>query len=721
MSRNKIPGAHLGKISVLFLAVCLLNIGWSLPFSKSRATDNAQRATKNEKSLPVVENSTAETSEEILTSDGKGYRQSAAPVEQKSSEPFLEITRTKDASTYVTRSISIIDQEDIKNSTARYVPELLKSKAGIVVKNTTGNPKGMTVDIRGFGDTANRNVLVLVDGRRTNPMDISGPDWAAIPLETVERIEIIRGPSSVLYGDNAAGGVINVVTKKAGAGVHAKAEAEVGLHQYKRTKATVSGSNDWANGLFHYENTQDDGWRNNTQYWANDWFGKFGVGPFYGAGVNFTAGHHRDRSGLPGALSTADIESIGRRGSKFSKDHTWSQETYFTADPEWKFELGENGFSISGFNSFQRRLSKADYVSMGSNAMNNLDSYEFQPKISWARPLTNWLTSKFTTGLDFFAGTNDIKNVSGGLWPFAKFATVTKKSLDVYLIENLSAWDKLLLNLGFRGGWAKYTFDQTGDTTNFETKGMRNASFDFGAGYKLFESSLAYFDVSRSFRMPATDEFYSTWATPGLNSGLKQQQEMDYELGIRDNTFKPLEIAANIFLADIKDEIYVNPLTSANTNYASPTRRYGFELESSLKLFEKRWFNITPFFNLTTQKPYFKGGDYSGKRIPMVPDFKYAVGYALQPVKGLTISTELNHLGPQFAINDQENDLPKLKSYTVVDMKVRYNWRGATVWISLTNLFNKKYSEYSVDNWMGGTDYYPAQGRNLVSGFSLEY
>jgi iron complex outermembrane receptor protein len=716
VSKNRrIRSEHLRKVSCLILAVCLLNIGWSWPFFKDRTTDNAQRSTKKEESLPSVETKSNSRDEVKAPS-----RPVAAEV------TVLEVSRTEDSLANMTRSVSVIDQEEIKNSTAKYVPELLKSKAGIVVTDTTGNPKGMTVDIRGFGDTANRNVLVLVDGRRTNPMDISGPDWGAIPLETVERVEVIRGPSSVLYGDNAAGGVINIVTKKAKSGIHAKAETEIGLHQYKRTGATVSGANDWADGLFHYENTQDDGWRNNTQYWANDWFGKFGVGPFYGAGIDFSAGHHRDRYGLAGDLSVNEMGSIGRRGSTTSKDHAWSQNTYFTADPEWKFELGDDAFVISGFNSFQRRLSKADYVSLGSSAQNNLDSYEFQPKVSWSRPLTDWLTSKLTTGLDFFTGTNDIKNVNpaAGIWSFWKYATVTKKALDVYILENLSAWDKLLLNMGFRGGWAKYSFDQTGDTTNFDTASMRNAAFDFGVGYKILERSLAYFDVSRSFRMPATDEFYSTFGS-GLNAGLKQQQEMDYEIGLRDNTFKPLSVAGNFFLADIKDEIFYDPRAGggmgANVNYKSPTRRYGFEMESSLKLFEKRWFNIAPFFNLTTQRVYFKGGDYSDKRVPLVPDFKYATGFVLAPVKGLTISTELNHLGHQFAINDQANNLPKLKAYTVVDMKVRYNWRWATAWISLTNLFNKKYSEYSVDNYGGGTDYYPAQGRNVVTGFSLEY
>ncbi len=706
-------------ISVLILAVCFLNIAWSWPFSSKRSAVGGQPSEKTPEA-------TAKQPAVVTTPTDPKMEVKGSPRPMVAEVTVLEVTRTQDPIANVTRSVSVIDQEDIKNSTAKYVPELLKSKAGITVTNSTGNPKGMTVDIRGFGDTANRNVLVLVDGRRTNPMDISGPDWAAIPLETVERIEIVRGPSSVLYGDNAAGGVINVVTKKAKAGFHAKAETEIGLHQYKRTGATVSGANDWSNGLFHYENTQDDGWRNNSQYWANDWFGKFGVGPFYGAGVNFTAGSHIDRSGLPGPLSMSDMERVGRKGSLTSQNHAWSQETYFTADPEWKFELGDDAFVVSGFNSFQRRLSKADYVSGSNDTQNDLDAYEFQPKISWARPLTDWLTSKLTTGLDFFSGKNDIKNVYLGsvAWGFPRtetFANVTKKSLDIYLIENLSAWDKLLLNLGFRGGWAKYRFDQWGSTTNLDWASMRNASFDFGLGYKLFESSLAYFNVSRSFRMPATDEFYSTRGT-ALNTGLKQQQEMDYEMGLRDNTFKPLEVAGNFFLSDIKDEIYVNPLTYENNNYDSMTRRYGFELESSLKLFEKHWYNVKPFFNLTAQKPYFKGGNNANKIIPLVPHFKYANGFVLEPVKGLTLSTELNHLGQQFPINNQTNTAPKLKASTVVDMKIRYQWRWATAWISLTNLFDQNYSDYAISNLAGSAvNYYPAEGRNFVSGFSLEY
>ncbi|HOG24390.1 MAG TPA: TonB-dependent receptor, partial [Candidatus Omnitrophota bacterium] len=126
--------------------------------------------------------------------------------------------------------------------------------------------------------------------------------------------------------------------------------------------------------------------------------------------------------------------------------------------------------------------------------------------------------------------------------------------------------------------------------------------------------------------------------------------------------------------------------------------------------------------NLTTQKPYFKGGDYANKEIPFVPNFKMATGFVLEPVEGLTLSAELNHLGSRFAISDQSNDQAKMKSYTTVDMKARYQWKWATAWVALTNIFDSKFSEYAAySTTRGEVGYYPAQGRSLTTGFSLEY
>ncbi|HRZ40074.1 MAG TPA: TonB-dependent receptor plug domain-containing protein, partial [Candidatus Omnitrophota bacterium] len=113
----------------------------------------------------------------------------------------------------LTSSVSVISEEDIASSSARTVADILQDRLGLNIYDKS-SPKTSLVDIRGFNDTATMNVLVLVNGRKVNSIDLSGADYLQVPLEAVRRIEVVRGAASVLYGDNAVGGVINIITKE---------------------------------------------------------------------------------------------------------------------------------------------------------------------------------------------------------------------------------------------------------------------------------------------------------------------------------------------------------------------------------------------------------------------------------------------------------------------------------------------------------------------------
>src|SRR3954468_19305004 len=111
-------------------------------------------------------------------------------------------------------NVTVLEKEDIARSAARTLPELLSAEVGLTMKDFYGNNAASTsIDLRGFGVTGPQNTLILLDGRRLNDFDLSGVQWSAIPLASVERIEVLRGTGAVLYGDAASSGVVNIVTR----------------------------------------------------------------------------------------------------------------------------------------------------------------------------------------------------------------------------------------------------------------------------------------------------------------------------------------------------------------------------------------------------------------------------------------------------------------------------------------------------------------------------
>jgi len=125
----------------------------------------------------------------------------------------VSATRSEQATVPTPASISVISAQEIEQSGARNVAELLRGRAGIQVSDLFGDGSGGAVfDLRGFGATAGSNTLIMVDGRRlNNGADIAAPDVTTIALKNIERIEIIQGSAGILFGNQAVGGVINII------------------------------------------------------------------------------------------------------------------------------------------------------------------------------------------------------------------------------------------------------------------------------------------------------------------------------------------------------------------------------------------------------------------------------------------------------------------------------------------------------------------------------
>ena len=622
-------------------------------------------------------------------------------------------------------SVSIITKKDIEAVNAQTVLDVLRIVPGLVVRDLFGNGAKASIDSRGFGELAGMNVLVLVDGRRVNEIDLSATDWTQIPLNQVEKIEIIRGGlGSVLYGDNAVSGVINIITKKGEGNLHFDFEAKGGSYNMNKQSMSVSGSKDKFTYWLTASRDSTDGYRKNSYYRAEDFGSKFTyeVGP--NISFRFNSGFHDASFGLPGALLETDLINMSRRDTKFPGDHAKEKDYYFVLGSTGK--LGQWGdLSLDG--SFRQRRAYSNFIdsSGGWNPIyrNHIDTITLTPKYVLDKEFFG-RDNKLVAGFDFYRAdySSDNYNVADAL---QNFADINKTSAGYYIQDELETLENLIFAAGYRYEKAKYQIDFHDDAIFFPLPDVDTdlkpdeKAYNAAVTYNYSQNSNVFFNFSRSFRFPAVDEYY-TWGT--LNTELKPQTSRNFEIGARHEFNPKFSSSLALFRMDVKNELYYNPMGGpfgwgANENY-DKTRHQGLEFAFNSVLFKQ----LSLDGSYTYTKAYFDGGAYDDNIIPFVPRHKASLKLKLSLPKNFTFNVQANYVGKRYFINDQANDLSLLNGYVVIDTGLVYKYKNLSVTVGINNLFNKLYSEYGAySTFSGKKGYYPSPGRNIYGGISLDF
>ncbi len=209
--------------------------------------------------------------------------------------------------------MTVITAEDIAKSTARTLPEILSQQGNIVIRNTTGSPD-QQVDLRGFGVTGDQNTLVLLDGRRLDEVDLSTPSWSAIPIESIERIEILRGSGGVLYGGGATGGTINIITRTPErATITGSAMVGGGSLDTFQAGATASAAGDVFGATGSANTYQTSNWRENNR--VHQWSAEADLRAVGSTGkVDLKFGGDRQTVQLPGPRGELEL-AVNPRGT----------------------------------------------------------------------------------------------------------------------------------------------------------------------------------------------------------------------------------------------------------------------------------------------------------------------------------------------------------------------------------------------------------------------
>ncbi len=143
-------------------------------------------------------------------------------------------TRTPQRVDQALAQVTVIDRARIEAASGRTLAELLATESGVQFWSNGGLGKSASVSLRGL---ESRHTLLLVDGVRYGSATLGTPSWDNIPLDAIDRIEIVRGPMSGLYGSDAVGGVIQIFTRRGQPGFHPELVATVGSRSYGEAAA----------------------------------------------------------------------------------------------------------------------------------------------------------------------------------------------------------------------------------------------------------------------------------------------------------------------------------------------------------------------------------------------------------------------------------------------------------------------------------------------------
>lgn len=614
-------------------------------------------------------------------------------------------TRSQQDEISTPASIVIITADDIRHSGADNVVELLRNQGGIQISDLYGDGSRATISMRGFGGNAQANTLVLVDGRRLNNADLGNPALNSVSLKDVERIEIMRGSAGVLYGDQAVGGVINIITRRPDK-LHAGLAAEAG--SYGRKSVNVELSNRHDNGLgyrFSAEKDVTDNYRDDN---AQDYKNFFGLLDYqYGSGKTFleyqsvnedleTPGalfidqlkDHRKQAANPGDFIKTDTQNF-RWGLQQSLYSGWDFLTEYTVRQD-----NSNGIlSVGGF---------------GGPILTKRDHREFTPRLAGTFA-TSHGPLLLTLGADLFASSFFLNSILGSI-------DDEQTQYAIYGQSVIPVTEGLALTLGGRHAHVKNTVNGALLPPDTIIKDDVNA-FEGGLSYQAGRQWRFFGRVDTNYRFVLADEYTSAsfgGVIPDTQTGIS------YETGF-DRTGDKTHINFTAYQLDLNNEIEFDPILFINTNIGD-TRRRGMILDMQYAPLERLSLGLNYGYVMAD----IVQGPLTGLAVPFVArhTLKLMAGYDfLQDLHG---QLEILGITRRVAVGDFFNTGAPLPGYVTANAYLRYAYGPVSLGLKVNNILDHKYSDnaqlgFRPPLFAPETAYFPAPERNFLVSFEYNF
>lgn len=616
-------------------------------------------------------------------------------------EVVVSATRFDAEASALPFGVSVMTKDEIARAGVTTVNEAVIKLLGVPGRVDYYGGGDYGLDLRGFGATAASNQVVIVDGIKMNEADLGGTRLAGIAINTVERIEVLRGSGSVLYGEGATGGVI-VITTKAGRGVSRQNSAELyaatgsyGLNELRAIATLVSGgfsldlSGNKRQADNHRDNFKSDIEGNSVQaQWSNDW-------------LRVGASHANDQldGGLPGSLTAAQYQANPSQTSMANANTTASiknvRETVFASAELGAWQLGlDAGQRTKNLNNLNKGVSSYRYdidaSTLGLRAKHEAKFGNIRNALTLGHDRADWQ-----------------RTVPGA------YGSVSQQKSNAFYVQ-----DEVILRSGTRlsAGYRSENIKQT-DTYTPSTDSDQEA-WEIGITQPLSENWSIYGRLGNSFRLANIDELGFT--TP--DTVLQPQTSRDFELGNRWK-YAGGRVELRYYRNSLTNELGYDPTVAnanswsglgANVNF-DPTLRQGLELEAQHALTKTLGLQL----NIGLREAKFTQGAHSGKNVPLVAGKTLALRADWRPAPAHSVNTGVVWVSSQHVDYDNTCRIP---SYATVDARYAYQWRNVEMSLGLSNLLDAKYYTQAFTCTSGVTNgIYPEAGRAFTAAMRVNF
>jgi iron complex outermembrane receptor protein len=606
-----------------------------------------------------------------------------------------------------TDSVEVYTQDDIEKAHVQNVYEFLNTQTSVTTMPSYGNPFSQKIDMHGYGiGDGYQNIVIRVNGRKINNIDMVAPMLSGISPSSISRIEIIKSSGIVTGGDGANAGVINITTKKnndksitAYAGTYHTADGSIYLGHSDETITASMSAEVQTNGGIRYLNDY-----NNDKDESGLRTASFDVAytPISEIELRFNGGFTNTDLDYAGSLNIYDYakDATSAGSSNTSQDYDTDNigigVSYFINN---ELSINLDAAVENKDSDFRNRGTYGDYV-WGSH-------YKYHTFNANVEYVNN--SFELVSGLDGFYGKRESDATAYSMTNKTK-----KENLAGYIMAQ-TRFGNSTIKAGYR--YEKVSYRYT-DAFNSKSDDHGLSGVEFGYNYMLDKEKSIFFNYSHGYQSPDIDRFFSYGS---FNRFIDPMKTDSYTLGF--NYFLPKnKFKLSVYYIDLTDEIYyyADPtyMNSKNTNI-DDSSKYGIDLYNKW-LINKEFALILNYNFIMAEIDDEKenGDDYSDNALPGVSKHNIKTTLSYTPNDAIRFSITQIYRSKAYSANDFTNNfLQRQDDFKSTDFSASYTKGSWEVFAKVNNIFNTENGLWIRDNSI-----YPVNfTTTALAGFKLNF